>query len=203
MLFTSLRIFMLLSILTGGLYPALVTALAQGIWSQQANGSLQLGPSGQPVGSALLAQPFKQAGYFWPRPSAADFATVASGASQLGPTSAALRKQVLERRQYWQQTHGLSAEAPVPDELLLASGSGLDPELSPAAARFQAQRVAQARGLPLTSVFQLITDQTQGRQLGVLGEPRINVLALNLALDQLSGQKPTGQSLPPHASEQG
>lgn len=180
MLLTALRLMFSLSLLTGVIYPYTVTAIGQGLFSKMANGSLESGSDGKWVGSALLAQKFEKSVYFWPRPSAADYATVASGASNLGPTSAVLKKQIEDRRQFWSSRH----QGTVPDELLLSSGSGLDPHLSPAAARYQAQRVAEARKVPLEAVSALIEKQIEAPQWGLLGQARVNVLLLNLALDQ-------------------
>lgn len=172
----SLRILIVLTILTGALYPLVVTVLARVAFPAQATGS-QITSDGKLIGSELLAQKFEKPEYFWPRPSAADYATVASGASNKGPTSADLVKSIAERRAKF------GADAPA--ELLTASGSGLDPHLSPAAAKYQAARVATARKLFEASVLALIDAQTDGPQLGIFGEARVNVLALNRALDGL------------------
>lgn len=193
----ALRIFAVLTVLTGVLYPLGVTAISQVAFHDQASGSV-VTANGKPVGSSLLAQKFESPGYFWPRPSAADYGTVASGASNKGPISQALKDTLAERRAFLRKAHGLPADAPVPDELVTASGSGLDPHLSPAAARFQIQRIASARALNSQSLADLIRNQTEGRQLGLLGEPRVNVLSLNLALDKLGG-KPA--ALPGKAGE--
>lgn len=176
--FTALRLFVFLAVLTGVLYPLAVTALARVAFPSQANGSVVTASTGVPVGSALLAQATTSPRYFWPRPSAADYATVASGASNLAPTSAKLRDQVAARA----AAHNLAPDAPVPADLLFASGSGLDPHISPAAATFQAARVAAARNLPLATITSAITAHTESG--GILGEDRVNVLLLNLALDQ-------------------
>lgn len=165
----SLRVLLVLTLLTGIAYPAIVTGIACVAFREQATGSVT------PHGSKLLAQKTDSPKYFWPRPSAADYATVPSGASNKGPTSADLRKAIAERRAKF----GKDA----PDELLTASGSGLDPHLSPAAAKHQALRVAAERKLAVEKVNALIDQLTEGPQLGFLGEPRVNVLALNLALD--------------------
>lgn len=167
----SLRILLALTVLTGIAYPLVVTGIARVAFREQATGSAG------PQGSKLLAQKIESPKYFWPRPSAGDFATVASGASNKGPTSADLAKAIAERREKF----GKDA----PAELLTASGSGLDPHLSPAAAKHQAPRVAMERKMPLEEVVALIDQLTEGPQLGFLGEPRVNVLALNVALDAL------------------
>ena len=170
----SLRILLVLTVLTGVAYPLIVTTIARVAFHDAATGSL-VKRGDKVVGSALLAQKTESPKYFWPRPSAADFATVASGASNQGPTSADLVKSIAERREKF----GKDA----PDELLTASGSGLDPHLSPAAARYQAARIASERKLPLDQIESLIARLTERPQFGFLGEPRVNVLALNLALD--------------------
>ena len=182
---SALRIFVLLSLITGILYPFLITGLASMIFPRQAHGSLITNHE-QVVGSSWLAQEFKSPRYFWPRPSSGSYATVPSGASNLGPTSAALKALVTERAVALRQAHGLAADAMVPEELLQASGSGLDPEISPAAARFQMQRVCQARQFDAAQTQQveaLIAKLSEAPQFGFLGEARLNVLRLNLELD--------------------
>ena len=170
----ALRILLVLTVLTGLIYPLLATAMARLAFPQAANGSL-LKWRDRSVGSILLAQKTEGPGYFWPRPSSADFATVASGASNKGPTSADLAKSIAERRRKFGED--------APSELLTASGSGLDPHLSPEAAKYQAPRIAAERKIPLERVSALVDKLTEGPQFGFLGEPRVNVLALNLALD--------------------
>jgi K+-transporting ATPase ATPase C chain len=165
----SLRVLLVLTALTGIAYPLVVTGIARVAFHEQATGSV--GPNG----STLLSQKTESPKYFWPRPSAGDFATVASGASNKGPTSADLAKSITERREKFGQD--------APDELFTASGSGLDPHLSPAAAKYQAPRVAAERKISAEKVNTLIDQLTEGPQLGFLGEARVNVLALNLALD--------------------
>lgn len=169
-----LRMLVVLSALTGIVYPLVVTGIANTAFRGAATGSL-VKQGDQLAGSALLAQKTENPKYFWPRPSGADFATVASGASNKGPTSADLAKSIAERRKKFGQD--------APDELLTASGSGLDPHLSPAAAKYQAPRIAAERKVPVENVIALIDRLTEGPQFGFLGEPRVNVLALNLALD--------------------
>ena len=175
----SLRIHLVLTVLTGFAYPLVVTAIARIAFRDAASGSIAT-QGNEAVGSKLLAQKTESPKYFWPCPSGADFATVASGASNKGPTSADLAKSIAERREKF----GKDA----PDELLTASGSGLDPHLSPAAAKYQAPRVATARNLPVETVNTLIDRLTESSQFGFLGEPRVNVLALNLAIDALEGR---------------
>jgi potassium-transporting ATPase KdpC subunit len=183
----ALRLFIILSILTGVLYPLAVTGLAQWWFPRQANGSLV--SQGQTVvGSELLAQAFKNPRYFWPRPSAGNFATVPSGGSNYGPTSGALQKAIRDRASALRAAHELPTDAPVPPELLTASGSGLDPHISPEAARFELNRVARERGFDAKHTAQgaaLISRFTEAPQWGFLGQPRVNVLLLNLALDRL------------------
>nr|MBF0176285.1 potassium-transporting ATPase subunit KdpC [Magnetococcales bacterium] len=185
-------LFMLLvmTLLTGLFYPALVTTLAQLAFPAAARGSL-LHAQGQVVGSALIGQPFSDPRYFWGRPSATTpmpYNAAASGGSNLGPTNPALKDAVTGRMATLRRSDPRQTQ-PIPVELVTASGSGLDPHISPAAAFWQAPRVARVRSLSEQTVRQLVERHTQGRTLGVLGEARVNVLALNLALDQL-GNRP-------------
>jgi len=171
-----------LSLITGLAYPALVTGLAQALFPRQASGSL-VSESGKVVGSELLGQQFSGPGHFWARPSATApmaYNAAASGGSNLGPTNPAQLKNVSDRAEALRAAHG---PGPVPAELVTASASGLDPHISPAAAQYQAARVAQERGLDEATVRQLVARRTEGRQLGLLGEARVNVLLLNLDLD--------------------
>jgi len=175
----------LLSALTGAAYPALVTGLAQATMPDQANGSL-LKENGQAVGSRLIGQPFSDPRYFWGRPSATapmPYNGGSSGGSNQGPLNPALETAVQERIAALKAADP-SQQAPIPVDLVTASASGLDPHISPAAARWQAPRVARLRGLPEAQVLALLERHTEGRQWGFLGEPRVNVLALNRALDQ-------------------
>jgi K+-transporting ATPase ATPase C chain len=174
----------ILTLLTGLVYPLIVTGIAQVVFPAQANGSL-LGDEARPIGSALLGQANSDPRYFWPRPSATEYGTLPSSGSNLAPTSAALAEAVGQRAADFRAAHGLSAADAVPAEMLFASGSGLDPHISPAAARLQVGRVAAARGLTEAQVLALVETHVEGPQLGILGQPRVNVLLLNLALDGL------------------
>jgi len=176
-------------VLTGILYPLAMTGLAQALFHRRAQGSLVADASGKVVGSELLAQGFSSPPYFQPRPSAAGekgWDPLASGGSNLGPTSRKLRDQAAKALERLRAENPDAPGAP-PVELVTASGSGLDPALSPAAAAWQAPRVARARGVALDRVRALVEESTEGRELGVLGEPRVNVLLLNLALDRRFG----------------
>jgi potassium-transporting ATPase KdpC subunit len=174
----------LLSVVTGLVYPAIVTAIAQVIFPRQANGSLIV-RDGKVVGSLLIGQQFDDPKYFWGRPSATSpfqYNAGASSGSNLAPTNPALTKAVQERVDTLRAADP-DNKAPVPVDLVTSSGSGLDPHISPAAALYQVGRVAKARKMDQTAVRRLVEQNTEGRQLGFLGEPRVNVLALNLALD--------------------
>jgi K+-transporting ATPase ATPase C chain len=174
---------LLFTVLCGGLYPAVVTAIAQTIFPRQANGSLIMAADGQAVGSKLIGQPFTGPHYFWSRPSAtAEFPynPMASGGSNSGPTNPAFLATVAERVEALRAT---GVTGPIPADLALASASGLDPHISPEAARLQIPRIALARNLSEDAVADFVALHTEGRQLGLLGEPRVNVLLLNRALD--------------------
>lgn len=167
-----------MTLLTGLAYPLAITAIAQALVPAAANGSLIV-QDGTVIGSRLIAQDFAGARYLHPRPSAAAFSAMPSGASNLGPSSAALRREVAARRSAWEAANGGTA----PADAVTASGSGLDPQISPANAHGQAARIAAARGLPLAEVSRIIAAHTESRWLGLYGEPRVNVLLANLALD--------------------
>jgi K+-transporting ATPase ATPase C chain len=180
----ALTLVVLLTLLTGVVYPVLVTLVAQVVFPHQANGSVVL-RDGQPIGSELIGQPFDDPRYFWGRPSATGptpYNAASSTGSNLGPTNPALLDAVKGRVEALRQAHP-DETGPVPVELVTASASGLDPHISPAAAAYQVARVAKVRGLTEDHVRQLIAALTEGRTLGLLGEPRINILRLNLALD--------------------
>jgi len=173
------------TIITGVLYPLAITGIAQVTFHDKANGSrIRQSRDGKVVGSELLAQQFTSGKYFWPRPSAGSYATVPSGASNLGPTSGTLQSNVLNNAKAFRDGNKLAADAPVPADMVFTSGSGLDPHISPAAARLQIVRVAAERTTDVARVTALVDNFIERPQWGFLGEPRVNVLRLNLALDQ-------------------
>ena len=174
-----------LAILCCALYPALVWAIGQVCFPTQADGSL-LKRGSQIAGSEILAQRFTDPKYFHPRPSCAGdgYDATASGGSNLGPLSKKLLEDVAARVKAYREENGLQPDTAVPADAVEASGSGLDPDISQENALFQAPRVAAARGVPVESVRKMITEHTEGRTLGFMGEPRVNVLALNLSLDE-------------------
>ena len=183
----ALTMLLVLTLLTGVIYPLIVTGLAQILFPQQANGSLIV-HDGKVIGSELIGQHSDDPKYFWSRPSATSpfpYNAAASSGSNLGPTNPALIEAVKTRVA---ALHAADPdnEAPVPVDLVTASGSGVDPHVSPAAALYQAHRVARMRGLEERRVKDLVGQYTEGRQFGLLGEPRVNVLKLNLALDAFS-----------------
>ena len=181
----ALTLFVLLSLVTGLAYPLAVTGLAQALFPHAANGSL-VERNGQPVGSALIGQAFTDPGHFWSRPSATapePYNAANSGGSNLAPTAPALVDAVKARIAALHAADPGNA-APVPADLVTASGSGLDPHISRAAADYQVARVARVRGLTVAQISALVDAHTEGRRFGFLGEPRVNVLALNLALER-------------------
>ena len=175
-----------LHVLTGLVYPLVVTGVAQAVWPGKANGSI-ITVDGQPRGSALIGQPFSAPAYFWSRPSATSpmpYDGSASTGSNLGPTNPALLDLVRDRAAALRAADP-RARGPIPADLVTASGSGLDPDISVAAALYQVPRVAAARRLAPAEVTTLVREHAKGRVLGLLGEPRVGVLELNLALDRL------------------
>ncbi|HEX5647633.1 MAG TPA: potassium-transporting ATPase subunit KdpC [Nitrospira sp.] len=181
----ALTMLLLLTVLTGLVYPLTVTGLAQVFFPDQANGSV-ITREGKVMGSTLIGQHFDRPEYFWSRPSATapfPYNAAASGGSNLGPTNPALIDEVKARITALRAADP-GNHLPIPVDLVTASGSGLDPHISPAAAQYQIKRVVRIRGLDEAAVRDLVVQHTQGRQLGVLGEPRVNVLLLNLALDE-------------------
>ncbi len=188
-LLPALEMLLVFTVLTGLVYPLVVTGVAQAAFHDQANGSL-VKVDGTVVGSKWIGQNFRDAKYFHPRPSAAGdhgYDPTLSSGSNLGPTNPAFLKTVGERVAAYRKENGLAAGAKVPVDAVTASASGLDPEVSVANAHLQARRVARARGLPLDQVDELVRDHTDRRSLGFLGEPGVNVLELNLALHRLHG----------------
>jgi K+-transporting ATPase ATPase C chain len=181
-----LVIFILMTVITGVLYPVVVTALGRGAFAAQAGGSL-IEKNGKPVGSKLIGQQFDAPYYIWGRLSATSpmpYNAQSSGGSNLGPTNPALADEIKGRLDALKAA-GNDMSQPVPVDLVTSSGSGLDPQISPAAAAYQVERVAKARSLPVDQVRDLVASNTQGRQFGIFGEARVNVLQLNLALDDL------------------
>jgi K+-transporting ATPase ATPase C chain len=178
-------LFALLTLITGVAYPLVVTGIAQVVFPWQANGSVIVAKDGKAVGSELIGQPFSDPKHFWSRPSATSpypYNGGSSGASNLGPANPALADAVKGRVEALRAADPRNT-APVPIDLVTASGSGLDPHISVAAAKYQAGRVAKARNLPLERVMALVDANTEAPWLGLIGEPRVNVLRLNLALD--------------------
>ncbi|HXO21957.1 MAG TPA: potassium-transporting ATPase subunit KdpC [Thermoanaerobaculia bacterium] len=183
-LLTAILIFLVLTVVTGLLYPLLVTGIAQVLFPRQANGSL-IEVDGKAIGSALIGQPFASPRYFWGRPSATTpvpYNAASSTGSNLGPTNPDLLKRVKGDVERIRTAH--PGQGPVPVDLVTTSASGLDPHISPAAAFYQVDRVAAARGLAPAAVRALVEKRVEGRTFGVLGEPRVNVLLLNLDLDR-------------------
>jgi potassium-transporting ATPase KdpC subunit len=189
MLRQSLAALVALGVIVGVIYPLAVTGVSQAFFSHEAGGSMIV-EDAKIAGSELIGQPFSDSGYFWSRPSATapvPYNAAASAGSNLGPTNPALLGAVEERIQALRAADPGNT-APVPVDLVTSSASGLDPDISPAAAEYQVERVAKARGLRVEAVRALVAEHTERRQWGVLGEPRVNVLELNLALDALTGR---------------
>lgn len=186
---TALKFLLVMIVLTGVIYPFIMTGVAQLAFPAKANGSLILN-DGKIMGSALIGQKFDSSMYFWSRPSAINYNPIPSGASNLGPTSERLKKQVEERRRLFVTANSLADTVTVPKEMLFASASGLDPHISPRAALLQVDRIVRARHLDPAQkqrLLQCIRDQTESPQFLFLGEDRINVLILNIELDKLEG----------------
>lgn len=181
----ALTFIVVFTLLLGLVYPLAMTGIAQIVFPYQANGSV-IEQDGKVIGSALVGQSFSGQRYFHPRPSAVSYDAAGSGGSNLGPTSAALKKRIAADA----GTLGASATHRVPVDLVTAPGSGLDPDNSPAAALYQIDRVAKARGLDRATVLSLVKLNTQSRTFDIFGESRVNVLALNLALDAADLNKP-------------
>lgn len=182
----SLKVLLVMTVLLGLVYPAVVTGVGQVLFQNKANGSL-LEKDGKIIGSAIIGQPFRSEKYFHGRPSSAGedgYDAAASSGSNLGPTSAELMRSIAERAAMVRKTNDLDTNAPVASDLVTASGSGLDPHITPQAAALQIARVAKARGLDTTAVEALVVKHMEAPELGFLGDARVNVLALNLALDQ-------------------
>ena len=173
------------TVICGGIYPAVVTGIASAVFPLQAKGSFITDSSGKEIGSTLIGQPFSSPQYFWPRPSAAtDFGynAMGSGGSNSGPTNPDYLKTVADRVKALRDT---GVTGTIPADLVQASASGLDPHIAPESALLQVSRVAKARGVPEDTLIKAIARASEGRQLGFLGEPRVNVLRLNLALDSM------------------
>jgi K+-transporting ATPase ATPase C chain len=186
----ALRTTLVTLVLTGLLYPLAILAVGRPLFARQAQGSLVTDDKGKVVGSELIAQSFGKAGYFQPRPSAAGdkgYDATSSGGSNFGPTSKKLRDRVVAEVARLKKENP-DAKGDIPAELVTASGSGLDPHLSPEAAAWQVPRIAKARSVAPERVLDVLNGHTEGRELGILGEPRVNVLRLNLALDARFGQ---------------
>ena len=199
LLIQSIRQTILWTLICGIAYPVVMTLLAQVAFPSQANGSLVL-RDGKVIGSALLAQQFTGSNYFWPRPSACSYGAgpatssntnglVPSGASNLGPTSGQLQTNVQNNTAAFLAGNNLPTNTPVPADIVFASGSGLDPHISPQAAGLQIARVAAARALSVDKITALVDKFTEDSQWGFLGEPRVNVLLLNIALDELAAKQ--------------
>jgi potassium-transporting ATPase KdpC subunit len=183
--------FLILSLLTGILYPAFTTGIARFIFPKQARGSI-VTRGGAIKGSALIAQSFTDPKYFQPRPSAIDYNPLPSGGSNLSVIGLQLQKQVQDREKSFRQTYGLTPETKVPQDMLFTSGSGLDPDISPEAAVVQIAAIAKKRGFSPArkeALDALVARSIEKPQLGFLGEPRINVLKLNVALDSLESSR--------------
>ena len=202
LLIQAIRQTILWSIVAGVIYPVIMTLFAQAAFPGQANGSLVQGQDGKLIGSALLAQQFQGTNYFWPRPSACSYGTggtgiTASSGSNLGPTSGALRTNVINNIAAFISGNNLPSNTVVPADMIFASASGLDPHISPEAARLQVPRVAASRNLPEDKVKELTDQHIEPPQGGFLGQPRVNVLLLNVALDRLQSDSKRAETPTP------
>jgi K+-transporting ATPase ATPase C chain len=183
---TAILMLLVFTVICGGIYPAVVTGVAQALFPRQANGSFIIDKSGKEAGSSLIGQPFSDPKYFWPRPSTtSDFGynPLGSGGSNAGPTNPDYLKTVGERVKALRDS---GVNGPLPSELVQSSASGLDPHISPESAAAQIPRVAAARRMSVAAVKRIVAAHTENRQLGLLGEPRVNLLAVNLELDTLA-----------------
>jgi K+-transporting ATPase ATPase C chain len=182
---TAFLILVIFSILLGVVYPLVMTGIAQLFFSHRANGSM-ITSNGRIIGSKLISQQFLLPGYFHSRPSDCNYDAANSSSSNLGPSNPELFKQVRERINRVRNENGITDTTAVPADLVLASGSGLDPEITPQSALLQVSRIAKFRNLPVAVIQQLVVRKTQNPWVGVFGQPRVNVLTLNLALDSIS-----------------
>lgn len=193
----SLRYKLVMTLILGLIYPILITAIAAILFPSQQKGDF-LSRGGQIIGAKNIAQNFEKTFYFWPRPSAVGYNPLPSGGSNLGQQNADLKKTFEERKMKLKAAHPEQSKEP-PQDLLFASASGLDPHISPEAAEYQMERVAKSRNMDIEQVKKLIRENTEGRQLGILGEPTVNVLALNLSLDKVQGIDSAPVIVPPPA----
>jgi K+-transporting ATPase ATPase C chain len=196
----SIMVTLILAVVCCGLYPLIVFGLAQALFPAKANGSLIVDSKGVIRGSRLIGQQFTGEKYFHSRPSAAGngYDSTSSGGSNLGPTSQKLRDSIAQNATDYRTQNGLATNAPVPADAVTASGSGLDPHITLANAELQAPRVAKARRIPIDKIKALIAEHTEGPDLAVLGDPGVNVLELNLALDSLSPPTVSNSAAPTH-----
>lgn len=192
-LWPAIALTFVLMLITGLVYPGVVTGLAQLLFPRQANGSLIVASNGQVVGSALIGQSFARPEYFHPRPSAAGagYDDTLSGGTNKGPTDRKLADTLIAQAVDSVIAQESGVKGQIPSDMVTSSGSGLDPHISPADAQLQISRVARARGVPASKIEALVAAHTEGRQLGFLGEPRVNVLTLNLALDSVAPTHPS------------
>jgi len=194
-IWVNLKMFLWMTLLTGAIYPLLITGIAQLFFKDMANGGLET-LNEKVVGANLIGQKFSSDKYFWGRPSFVDYNPLPSGGSNLGPTSAVLKKTVAERKAMIIKAHGIAANAKIPAELLFASGSGLDPHISPEAAYFQVDRVVKSRKLNpegKEKILHMINELTEKRRFGFLGKPYVNVLLLNKSLVNISERAPQNE----------